>query len=133
MNRLELEILALGNRVQEIQACLIVSDERGKEAENNQEQLEHRVAVLEDSSALKQEDLEHRVTMIEHDLRVLHDHLNVAITRINELHKCLDCLIDKDLWCDEKLDVSDEEFDLTDYSEKVDKKIARVQQMDDTI
>ena len=133
MNRLEPEILALRDSIQEIQACLIVSDEREKEVEKNQEQLEHRMTVLEDSSALSDEGLEHRVKMIEYDVKVLHEHLNAAITRINELHKCLNSLADKDLWCDEQLDVSDddEEFDFSDYSDKVTEEIVRVQQMDD--
>ena len=131
MNRLEPEIIALRDSIQEIQSCLIVSIERGKEGEKNQEQLQDRVALLEDSSVLQNEGLEHRVKMIEHDVKLLHEHLNGAITRINDLHKWLDRLTDKDLRCDEKLDVSDEEFNLSDYSDKVDQEIERMQQMGD--
>ena len=92
------------------------------------------MTVLEDSSALSDEGLEHRVKMIEYDVKVLHEYLDAAITRINELHKCLNSLTDKDLWCDELPYISDdddEEFDFSDYGDKVIKEIVRVQQMDD--
>ena len=127
MNRLEPEIIALRYSIQEIQSVLIDSNERGKEAEKNQEQLEHRVTLLEDLSVQTEE----RVKDIEDKVELLHKHLNAAITRINDLHKWLDSFTDKDLRCDEKLDVSDdsdEEFDLSDYNDKITKEIARVEQ-----
>ena len=127
MNRLEPEIIALRYSIQEIQSALIDSNERGKEAEKNQEQLEHRVTLLEDLSVQTEE----RVKDIEDKVELLHKHLNAAITRINDLHKWLDSFTDKDLHCDEKLDVSDdsdEEFDLSDYNDKITKEIARVEQ-----
>ena len=129
MNRLEPEIIALKDSIEEIQACLIVCDERGKEGEKHQEQLEDRVSVLEDSSVLQNEGLEHRIKLIEHDVGALHKALNTVITRINDLHQWLNRFTDNDLRCDEKLDVSDEEFDLTDYTDKVNEEIKRVQQM----
>ena len=131
MNRLEPEIIALKDSIKEIQACLIVSDERGKEAENNQEQLEHRVSVLEDLCVLTVEGIEQRVKFIEQNVEILDKNLTAAITRINDLHKCLKSFANKDLRCEEELDDSDEEFDLSDYSDKVDQEIARMEHMGD--
>ena len=131
MNRLEPEIIALKDSIKEIQAYLIVSDERGKEAEKNQEQLEHRVSVLEDLCVLTVEGIEQRVKFIEQNVEILDKNLTAAITRINDLHKCLKSLANKDLRCEEELDDSDEEFDLSDYSDKVDQEIARMEHMGD--
>ena len=131
MNRLEPEIIALKDSIKEIQACLIVSDERGKEAEKNQEQLEHRVSVLEDLCVLTVEGIEQRVKFIEQNVEILDKNLTAAITRINDLHKCLKSFANKDLRCEEELDDSDEEFDLSDYSDKVDQEIARMEHMGD--
>ena len=122
MNRLEPEIIALRYSIQEIQSALMESNERGKEAEKNQEQLEHRVSVLEDFSVQTEE----RVKAVEDNVELLHKHLNGAITRINELHKWLNCFMDKDLHCYEEMPVSDEEFDFSDFSDKVDEEIERV-------
>ena len=131
MNRLEPEIIALKDSIKEIQACLIVSDERGNEAEKNQEQLEHRVSVLEDLCVLTVEGIEQRVKFIEQNVEILDKNLTAAITRINDLHKCLKSFANKDLRCEEELDDSDEEFDLLDYSDKVDQEIARMEHMGD--
>ena len=125
MNRVEPEIIALRYSIEEIRSALIDSDERGKKAEKYQEQLEDRVTLLEDLSVQTEE----RVKAIEYNVELVHEHLNKAITRINALHKWLDSLTDKDLRCYEKLDVSDEEFDLSDYDDKVTEEIARVEQM----
>ena len=104
----------------------MVSDERGKEVEKTQEQLEHRVAVLEDLCVLAVEGIEQRVQFAEQNVEILNKNLNDAITRINMLHKCLKDLTDKDLRCDD-----DEEFDFSDYDDKVAEEIVRVQKMND--
>ena len=131
MNRLEPEMIVLRHHIQEIQSSLIISDERGKEAEKNQEQLEHRVSVLEDICVLAVEGIEQRVKFVEQNVEILNKHLNDAITRINVLHKCLKSLTNNDLRCKEELDDSDEEFDFSDYSDKIDEEITRVEQMGD--
>ena len=137
MNRLEPEILTLRDSVRAIEACLIINDERGKDVEKTQEQLEHRVSVLEDLCALTVEGLEQRVQLAEQNVEILNKNLNDAITRINELHKWLNSFTDKDLRCYEKLDDSvdgdgnDDEFDFSDYDDKVTEEIVRVQQMND--
>ena len=125
MNRVEPEIIALRYSIEEIRSALIDSDERGKKAEKYQEQLEDRVTQLEDLSVQTEE----RVKAIEYNVELIHKHLNAAITRINDLHKWLDSFTAIDLRCDEKLDVSDEEFDLSDYDDKITKEIARIEQM----
>ena len=131
MNRLEPEIIALKDSIKEIQACLIVSHERGKEAEKNQEALEHRVSVLEDICVLAVEGIEQRVKFVEQNVEILDKNMTAAITRINDLHKCLKSLANNDLRCKEELDNSDEEFDLSDYDDKIDEEITRVKQMSD--
>ena len=133
MNRMEREITTLKNRLQEIELCLILSNERNNEVVRNQEQVEHRLNNLEDLH----EDLEKRVTMLQEDVGLIREYLNGAITRINDLHRCLDEWTDKDLRCDEKMGVSDDddddddEFDLSDYDEKIDLEVAKIQQMED--
>ena len=131
LNRLEPEIETLKNRVQEIESCLIVSNVRENEAEKNEEQLEHRVNNVEDLH----NDLEKRVIMLQQDVRLLQEYLNAAITRINVLHGCLNEYIDKDLRCDEKLVVSDDdddgELEFIDYSNKIDQEVVKIQQMRD--
>ena len=123
MNRVEPEIIALRYSIEEIRSALINTNERGKTAEKYQEQLEDRVTLLEDLSVQTEE----RVKAIEYNVELVQEHLNKAITRINDLQKWLDRWTDKDLRCYEKLDVSDEEFDLSDYDDKITEEIARVE------
>ena len=123
MNRVEPEIIALRYSIEEIRSALINMNERGKTAEKYQEQLEDRVTLLEDLSVQTEE----RVKAIEYNVELVQEHLNKAITRINDLQKWLDRWTDKDLRCYEKLDVSDEEFDLSDYDDKTTEEIARVE------
>ena len=132
MNRLEPEITTIKNRLQEIEWCLILSNERNDEVVRNQEQVEHRLNNLEDLY----EELEKKVTMLQEDVGLIHEYLNGTITRVNDLHRCLDEWTDKDLRCDEKLTVNDDddnddEFDLSDYDEKLDLEVAKTQQMED--
>ena len=129
MDRLEREITMLKNRFEEIEWSLLLSNETNSEVVRNQEQMEHRLNNLEESH----EDLEKKVTMVMEDVELIREYLNNAITRINDLHRCLDELVDKDLRCYEKMFVSDDDdddddFDLTDCSEKID---LEVQQMKD--
>ena len=130
MDRLEREITTLKNRFEEIEWNLLLSNESNNEVVRNQEQMEHRLNNLEESH----EDLEKKVTMVQEDIGLIREYLNNAITRINDLHRCLDEWVDKDLRCNEKMFVSDDddddddEFDLTDCSEKI---TLEVQQMKD--
>ena len=132
MDRLEREITTLKNRFEEIEWNLLLSNESNNEVVRNQEQMEHRLNNLEESH----EDLEKKVTMVQEDVGLIREYLNNAITRINDLHRCLDEWADKDLRCNEKMFVSDDddddddddEFDLTDCSEKI---TLEIQQMKD--
>ena len=136
LNRLEPEIIVLGRAIQDVQSGLIDSDARAKEADETQEQLEYRVTLLEDlmksdarakEGVEGEERLEYRVTLIEDKVELLHKHLNAAFDRINDIHKWVDTLTDKDLRCHEEMVLSDEEFDFSDYSDKIDEEIVRVE------
>ena len=132
MNRLEQEITTLKNRLDEIEWNLVLSNESNYEAVRNQEQMEHRINNLEESN----EDLGKKVMMLREDVVLIGEYLNNAITRINDLHRCLNELADKDLWCNEKMGVSDDddddddEFDLDDCSEKIDLELHEMKNND---
>ena len=126
MNRMEREITTLKNRLEEIECSLILSNAINNEVVRNEEQVEHRLNNLEELH----EGLEKRVTMLQEDVGMIREYLNNAITRINDLHRCLDEWTDKDLWCSEKMDSSDE-FDLDDYSEKITLEVVKLKQMED--
>ena len=112
INRLEPEMIVLRQRIQEIQSSLIISNEWENEAEKNHDQLEHTVSVLEDLCAIKLKGIEQRVELVEKNVEMLHKYLN-----------------NEDLRCKEELNDSDEEFDFTDFSYKIDEEIKRVEQM----
>ena len=54
-----------------------------------------------------EERLEDRVDFIEEQVELIKEHLNKTIKRINDIHKWVDTLIDKDLYCHEEFDFSD--------------------------
>ena len=124
MNRLVPEITTIKNRLQEIELCLMLSNERNNEVVRNQEQVEHRLNNLEDLY----EDLEKRVTMLQEDVGLIHEYLNGTITRVNDLHRCLNELDNEKIAVD---DDDDDEFDMSDYDEKIDLEVAKIQQMGD--
>ena len=105
LNRFEPEIEKLKNKVEHIETCLILSNVRENDAEKYNEQLEHRVNNAEDSH----KDLEKMVIMLNQDVKQIQEYVNGAITRINELHECLNKCLNKDLWCNEKLVISDDD------------------------
>ena len=89
LNRLEPQINVISHTIQDVQSSLIESDVWAKEAAEAEERLEYRVNLIEDK------------------VELLHEHLNTAIERINDLHKWIDTLTDKDLRCHEEFDFSD--------------------------
>ena len=89
LNRLEPQINVISHTIQHVQSSLIESDVRAKEAAEAEERLEYRVNLIEDK------------------VELIYEHLNTAIKRINDLHKWIDTLTDKDLRCHEEFDFSD--------------------------
>ena len=81
--------------------------------DRNQEHIEHRVSVSEESST----DLEKGLAVLEEYVNNLCQYFNGAIERINTLHQRLKELT-KDLECNETMPNSDEEFDLEDMDER---------------
>ena len=127
MNKLKGELTTLKNRLEEIESCLVLSNERNDEVVRNQEQIEHRLHNLEELH----EDLRKMVTVLHEDVGLIGEYLNGVITRVNDLHRCLNEWGDKVSRCDEKSDVNDnddddDEFDLDDYNEKIDVEVARI-------
>ena len=102
---------------EEIECGLILSN-----ASNNEEQMEHRLSNLEELC----EGMEKMVTCLQTDVGMIHEYLNNAITRINDLHRCLNECVDKDLMCNEKMRASDDEFDLDDCSERIELKVQQL-------
>ena len=89
LNRVEPEINAIRNTVQDVQLYLNNTDERVRDI------------------TITEERLEDRVDLIEEKVKLLHEHLNTAIKRINDLHKQIDTFTDKDLHCYEDFDFSE--------------------------
>ena len=122
MNRLEREITTLKNKLQNLECYLLLSNERNTELVKNQEQIEHRVNNLEELCKALQEDVS-----------LIADYVNATITRVSDLHGCLNVLGDKDLRCHETMDASDDdnddEFDLDDYDDKIALEVEYIQHM----
>ena len=129
MNRLGQEISTLKNRLEEIECSLILSNASNNEVARNEEQMEHRLSNLEELC----EGMEKMVTCLQEDVGLIREYLNNAITRINDLHRCID-EANKDLWCSETMGSSDDddgEFDLDDYNEKISLEAVKLQQTED--
>ena len=128
MNRLEREIITLKDRLSQIEWNLLSCNTSNDEVVRNQEQMEHRLNNLEEST----EGLGKKVAMLQEDVGLISEYLNNAITRINDLHRWLDEWVDKDLRCNEKMCASDddndddEEFDLDDCSEKIELEVQQL-------
>ena len=128
MNKLKGELTTLKNKLQEIESCLILSNERNDKVVRNQEQVEHRLHNLEELH----EDLRKTVKMLHEDVGLVGEYLNTVITRVNDLHRCLNEWGDKVSRCDDDddNDDDDDEFDLSDYDEKIDIEVARMRDND---
>ena len=125
MDRLENEIKTVKDRLSQIEPVLLMLHGNVKDVDRNQEQIEHRLYVTEESS----EDLGKRVTVLEEYVGMIHAYVNGAIVRINTLHQCLKELTNEDLQCDEKIKDSDDEFDLDDMNEKFETEAKRLKTM----
>ena len=112
MDRLENEIKSVKDRVSQMKPMLLVLHRSVIDMDRNQEHIEHRVSVSEESST----GLEKRLAVLEEYVNNMCQHLNGAVERINTLHQYLKELT-KDLECDETIPNSDEEFDLEDMDE----------------
>ena len=127
MNRLEREIKTLKDRLGQIEFNLLSCNTCNDEVVRNQEQMEHRLNNVEELT----EDLGKKVAMLQEDVELISEYLNNAITRINDLHQCLNDQVNKDLRCYEKMsDSDDDEFDLDDCSKKIE---LEVQQLEKTM
>ena len=113
MDRLENEIKSVKDKVRQMKPMLLVLHRSVIDMDRNQDHIEHRVSVSEESST----DLEKRLTVLEEYVSNIYQHLNGAVERINTLHQCLKELT-KDLECDETMPNSDEEFELEDMDER---------------
>ena len=115
MDRLENEIKTVKDRLSQIEPMLLMLHGNVKDVDRNEEQIEHRLYVTEESS----EHLGKRVAVLEEYVGMIYEHVNGAIVRINTLHQCLKELTNEDLQCDEKIKDKDDEFDLDDMNEKI--------------
>ena len=126
MNRLEREITTLKDRLGQIELNLLLCNTSNDEVVRNQEQMEHRLNNFEEST----EDFGKKVAMLQEDVGLIHEYLNNAITRINDLHQCLNERVNKDLRCYEKMSASDDddddEFDLDDCSKKIELEVQQL-------
>ena len=129
MYRLEREIKTLKDRLGQIESNLQLCYTSNDDVTRNQEQIEHRLNNVEETT----KDLVKKVEMLREDVVVTGEYLNNAITRINDLHQCLNKLLDKDLKCNEKMCSSDDEsdlddeFDLDDCSERIELEVQRLE------
>ena len=117
MYRLEREIKTLKDKLGQIesnlQLCYTSSDDVGK----NQEQLEHRLHNVEETT----KDLVKKVELLREDVVMTGEYLNNAITRINDLHKCLNMI------CNGGDESDTDEFDLDDCSKEIEQEIQRLE------
>ena len=91
-----------------------------KDVGRNQEHIEHRLSI--------NEDLEERMTALEEYMGTIHKHVNETIIRVNAIHRYLKELTDEDLQCDEKIEDSDDEFNLDDMNEKFEQEVKQLKQ-----
>ena len=103
MDRLKKEIKTVKNRLNQIEPMLLMLNENVENVDRNTEQIEHRLCVNE-------EDLGKRVAALEKYIKIIYEHVNGAIERVNTLHQYL-----KEL-TNETLPDSDDEFSFDEFN-----------------
>ena len=111
MDKLKKEIKAVKDKLNHIEPVLVMCYTDVKDVGRNQEHIEHRLSI--------NEGLEKRMTALEEYMGTLHKHVNEAIVRVNTFHQCLKVLTNEDLQCNEKIEDSNDEFNMDDTDEKI--------------